>query len=80
LLDYAKLAEGSGLSVNKVRKAVKWLIDNKKIEARKVFGNKRRVRLPAEAEELRGQELPTESYFHVEPAGDDPTESYPHNS
>ncbi len=44
-LDYSKLVEGSGLSIGKVRGAVKWLIANKKIEARKVFGNKTIVKL-----------------------------------
>jgi hypothetical protein len=80
LLDYAKMAEGSGLSINKVRKAVKWLIDKKEIEARKVFGNKRRVKLPADTIPKPGDlkpyisgELPTESYPHTS-AKEDPTE------
>ncbi len=78
LLDYAKLAEGSGLSINKVRKAVRWLIEKKKIEARKVFGNKRRVKLPADTIPKPGDlksysgELPTESYPHSS-AEEDPT-------
>jgi hypothetical protein len=45
-LDYAKLAEGSGLSISKVRKAVKWLIENRKIDAKNIFGNKRQVWVP----------------------------------
>src|SRR5665213_2589561 len=45
-LDYKKLAEGSGLSIGKVRKAVKWLIENRKIGAKSIFGNKRQVWVP----------------------------------
>jgi hypothetical protein len=85
LLDYTKLAEGSGLSISKVRKAVRWLIKNKKIKVQEVFGNKRMVSLasdtlvqPADIESYFSQELPTESYPHAEPESDDPTECYPH--
>jgi hypothetical protein len=85
VIDTQKLVEGSGLSVNKVRKAVKWLIDNKKIESQIGFGNKRTVWLPPNTNKrqidmkayLTGQ-LPTESYTHFGPAEDEPTEIYPH--
>jgi hypothetical protein len=84
LLDCAKLAEGSGLTLRQVRKGVKWLIENKKLEAKKLFGNKRLVRLPA-ATPLEGAKfesysslhLPTESFPHSPPP-EDPTECYPH--
>jgi len=83
LLDYTKLAEGSGLSIGKIRKAVRWLIENKKIEAKSVFGNKRIVSLPADTLVQPGDlksyfadELPTESYPHGNPGEDEPTESH----
>jgi hypothetical protein len=85
LLDYKKLADGSGLSLSQVRKAVKWLIKNKKIEAKSVFGNKKNVWLPpdsakkiADLETYLKGELPTESYSHFDPSEDEPTEKYPH--
>jgi hypothetical protein len=85
LLDYAKLAEGSGLSIGKVRKAVRWLIEHKKIEARNVFGNKRVVSLPADTLVQPGDlksyfadELPTECYPHGNPGEDEPTECHEH--
>ena len=75
LLDYQKLAEGSGLSLSKIRKAVNWLIDNKKIEAKNVFGNKRLVWLPSDTTVTpAGDELLTESYPHAATEGEDPTE------
>ena len=78
-LDYAKLAEGSGLSISKVRKAVKWLIENRKIDAKNIFGNKRQVWVPTtSAAEPADDELPTESYPHTGNEGEPPTESYPH--
>jgi len=83
LLDYTKLSEGSGLSIGKVRKAVRWLIEHKKIEVQNVFGNKRLVRMAADAlvppGDLRSYfaiELPTESYPHGNPGEDEPTESH----
>jgi hypothetical protein len=83
LLDYTKLAEGTGLSIGKIRKAVRWLIENKKIEAKSVFGNKRIVGLPADTLVQPGDlksyfadELPTESYPHGNPGEDEPTESH----
>jgi DNA-binding HxlR family transcriptional regulator len=83
LLDYTKLAEGSGLTIGKIRKAVRWLIEKKKIQAKSVFGNKRVVSLPADTlvqpVDLRGysaDELPTESYPHGNPGEDEPTECY----
>ncbi len=75
LLNYQKLSEGSGLSIAKVRKAVAWLIKNKKIEAKGVFGNKKSVSLPegtvkriVDLKAYLTTELPTESHPHV---GDD---------
>jgi hypothetical protein len=66
LLDYSKLAEGSGLPISKVRKAVKWLIDNRKIAARSVFGNKKQVWVPpTSAARQAEEELPSESYPHT---------------
>jgi len=73
LLNYQKLADGSGLSLAKVRKAVAWLIKNKKIEAKKVFGNKIEVSVPpahshispADLDAFLAGELPTESYPHA---------------
>jgi hypothetical protein len=79
MLDTAKLVEGSGLSLGQVRRAVKWLIDNKKIEAKKVFGNKREVSIPANAI-MEEADVPTESYHHFDPADDEPTERFPHKS
>jgi hypothetical protein len=80
LLDYKKLAEGSGLSLSKVRKGVKWLIDKGLIDAKNVFGNKRLVSLPSEddvkptdLESYLSEQLPTESYPHVDPE-EDPAE------
>lgn len=77
LLDYSKLAEGSGLSIGKVRKAVAWLIKNKKIEVANVFGNKKRVWLPRNpgipTPEMP-EELPTESFPHAGDDEDDKTE------
>lgn len=76
-LDYAKLAEGSGLSIGKVRKAVKWLIENGKIDAKNIFGNKRQVWVPpnrgvraADVESHSSEELPSESYPHAGDEGD----------
>jgi len=46
LLDTQKLAEGSGLTPYAIRRGVKWLKDNKRIEFRKKFGNKLEVWLP----------------------------------
>jgi hypothetical protein len=65
LLDYSKLAEGSGLSIDKVRKAVAWLVKNKRIEVKEVFGNKRQVWLPANTLLEPPDELPTESFPHT---------------
>jgi len=45
-LDTQKLAEGSGLTPYAIRRGVKWLKDNKRIETRKKFGNKLEVWLP----------------------------------
>ena len=87
LLDNAKLVEGTGLSLRAIRRAVKWLIDNKKIVAKTVFGNKKLVSLPASMEvkprELKDyfdNALPTESYWeeHALPKDDLPTEYYEH--
>ena len=88
LLNYTKLVEGSGLTLSKVRKAVRWLIDHKKIEAKKVFGNKVLVSLPTNIlihpddwESYLSDDLPTESFPHFEPGEEElPTESYPHKS
>jgi hypothetical protein len=85
LLDYQKLADGSGLSSSQVRKAVKWLIKNKKIVAERAFGNKKRVWLPpnsaqkvADLEAYLKGELPTESYPHFDPSEDEDSESNLH--
>ena len=85
VIDTKKFVEGSGLSLNKVRKAVKWLIDHKKIKAKTGFGNKRTVWLPPKINKNQvdlkaylSEELPTESYSHFDPAKDEPTEVYPH--
>jgi hypothetical protein len=87
LLDYQKLSEGSGLTIRKVRKAVRWLIDNEKVVAKKVFGNKQLVSLPpdtvvqpADLESYFSQELPTECFPHADPAEEPPTECFPHQS
>ena len=88
LLNYTKLVEGSGLTLSKVRKAVRWLIDHKKIVAKKVFGNKFLVSLPANIlihpadwESYLSDDLPTECFHHFEPGEEElPTESYPHRS
>jgi hypothetical protein len=79
VLDYAKLVEGSGLPINQVRKAVKWLIEHKKFEAKSVFGNKKKVWLPpnpgiptTDSQSDLAHELPTESYPHT--PEEDPTE------
>ena len=77
LLDYAKLAAGSGLTIYQVRRAVRWLIVQKMIEAKTGFGNKRLVRLPANAP-VNPADLPSESFLHEPPEQDDPTECYPH--
>ena len=84
LLDYGKLVDGSGLTLNRVRKAVAWLIKHKKLESKKLFGNKRLVSLPADTiikpsdwESYFADQPPTESFLHWPP--DDPTE-YPHES
>ena len=84
LLDYGKLVDGSGLTLIRVRKAVAWLIKNKKLESKKLFGNKRLVSLPADTiikpsdwESYFADQPPTESFLHWPP--DDPTE-YPHES
>lgn len=83
LLDYELLAEGTGLPTRKIRKAVKWLIDNKKIVAKKTFGNKKLVSLPEsvvvkpwELKQYFAEELPTECYPHALPDNDLPTELY----
>jgi hypothetical protein len=80
VLDYAKLADGSGLSIGEVRKAVKWLIEHKKFEAKNVFGNKKKVWLPpnpgiptTDPQSDLAHELPTESFPHA--PEEDPTES-----
>jgi len=85
MIDTQKLVEGSGLSLNKVRKAVKWLIDQKKIQAKTGFGNKKTVWLPPKSSKQQidlkaylSGELPSESYSHFDPAEDEPTEVYPH--
>jgi hypothetical protein len=70
LLDYEKLVEGSGLTLSKVRKAVRWLIENKKIDAKRGFGGKYRVKLPPNQVEQPGD---LEAYLRGEPA----TESNP---
>ena len=79
------MAEGTGLSIGKVRKAVRWLIEKKKIVARSVFGNKRVVSLPADTlvqpcdlQSYFAVELPTECYPHGNPGQDEPTECYGH--
>jgi hypothetical protein len=64
LLDNSKLVEGSGLSIGKVRKAVRWLIENKKIVPRNVFGNKIMVKLPPNQVEQPGD---LEAYLRGEP-------------
>lgn len=77
VLDYEKLAEGSGLSIKQVRKAVKWLIENRRIEAAKVFGNKRKVWLPPNPgipTTDTPQDLPTESFPHTGHEKEDLTE------
>ena len=56
---------------------MKWLIDNEKIKAKKVFGNKRLVSLPANVI-MQDGDIPTESYHHFGPADDEPTEGFPH--
>jgi hypothetical protein len=78
IIDTQKMVEGSGLSLNQVRKAVKWLIDHKKIEAKTGFGNKRTVWMPPNTSTSLSSELPTESYSHFDPAEDEPTEVHPH--
>lgn len=45
-LDTQKLTEGSGMTAYAIRRGVKWLKDNKRIETRKKFGNKLEVWLP----------------------------------
>ena len=84
-LDTAKLVEGLGLSVSKVRKAVAWPIEKKHIEARAVFGNKRTVKLPTAKIPKPGEvaaylegELPTECYPHLDQFEEEPTEANPH--
>jgi hypothetical protein len=58
---------------------VKWLIENRKIDAKNIFGNKRQVWVPTtSAAEPADDELPTESYPHTGNEGEPPTESYPH--
>ncbi len=73
LLNYELLAEGSGLTLHKVRKAVRWLITNKILDEKKVFGNKRFVSLPADSpikltdlKLMHYIELPTECFPHEE--------------
>jgi DNA-binding HxlR family transcriptional regulator len=69
VLDYEKLVEGSGLTLSKVRKAVRWLIENKKIDAKRGFGSKYRVKLPPNQVEQPGD---LGAYLRGEPA----TESF----
>lgn len=83
-LDTKKLVEGTGLSIARVRRAVSWLIDNKMVKAKKVFGNKLEVSLPMEyvvaitdREAYFNDDPPTESYPHDAPE-EPPTESFKH--
>ena len=69
VLDYEKLVEESGLTLSKVRKAVRWLIENKKIDAKRGFGSKYRVKLPPNQVEQPGD---LGAYLRGEPA----TESF----
>ena len=67
-LDTQKLVEGSGLTPYAIRRGVKWLKDNKRIETRKKFGNKLQVWLP------KPPEPPTEQTPHEgdDSSGDNP--------
>jgi len=56
-LDTGKLAEGSGLTPYAIRRGIKWLKDNKRIETRKKFGNKLEVWLPKPTEPSTEQTL-----------------------
>jgi len=71
MLNYELLAEGSGLTLRKVRKAVRWMIKKKLLEEKRVFGNKRFVSLPADTP-IKLTDLKVSNY--IEP----PTESFPH--
>ena len=83
LLDNAKLVEGTGLSIRSIRRAVKWLIDNKKIMSKITMGNKKLVSFPfdmvVKPYDLEGylsSDLPSECYDQSQ--DELPTESYPH--
>lgn len=76
ILDTNKLKEGTGLTMHKVRSAINWLIHNKKIDAKKTFGNKWVVTLP-KMNSL--DQSPTESFLHEDADNELPTECFPHD-